>query len=206
VQLSSRNVNQLFDKRFRQQRYTESRLIESAFFIGYIMEMNTKDKTKPCFSCGAECPDIDGPAHRYMKSSSGCWSVYGEILAREYNDQNYFSVHHLTVDTFALQHPGETDVQSINSVTIHLLSLYYLLEKRCTESEAQVLKQKAANNKDKFVYLKRPQSLGKITVADVIKATNHNEHQEFVKAWAQSTWEAWSEHHAKIRALSADLN
>lgn len=43
-------------------------------------------KKNTCFSCGGLFPDIDGPTHRYMTSSAGCWSVYGEVLAREYSN------------------------------------------------------------------------------------------------------------------------
>ncbi len=37
-----------------------------------------------CFSCGALVPDIDGPVHRIVDSSAGCWAIFGEVLAREY--------------------------------------------------------------------------------------------------------------------------
>ena len=78
--------------------------------------MSPDAKTCGCLSCGGVFPDIDGPVHRYMKSSPGCWAVYGEVLAREYEDPYFFEVHRLTVDAYAVQHPGSTDRQSIQSV------------------------------------------------------------------------------------------
>ncbi len=73
-----------------------------------------------CFSCGALAPDIDGPVHRYMDSSPGCWALFGEVLAREYSDYNYASHHRLTVDAYAVQHPGKPSPPSIGSVAVHL--------------------------------------------------------------------------------------
>lgn len=51
-----------------------------------------------CFSCGAMVEDIDGPVHRYMASSPGCWAAYGIVLAREYSDVMFARNHRLTVD------------------------------------------------------------------------------------------------------------
>jgi hypothetical protein len=42
--------------------------------------------------------------------------VYGEMLAREYGDPAYFRVHQLTVDTYAVQHPGPRERRAIQSV------------------------------------------------------------------------------------------
>ena len=39
-----------------------------------------------CFSCGAEVPKSDGPVHKYIDSSPGCWAAFGEVLARECSD------------------------------------------------------------------------------------------------------------------------
>jgi len=54
----------------------------------------------------------DGPAHAYMLSSPGCWAAYGELLAREYSDSAYRRLHRLSVDAYALQHPGIDTPQS----------------------------------------------------------------------------------------------
>lgn len=42
-----------------------------------------------CIGCGAMFADQEGPTHRYMESSPGCWAVYGEVVAREYSDLSY---------------------------------------------------------------------------------------------------------------------
>jgi hypothetical protein len=40
------------------------------------------------------------------------------------------SVHRLTVDAYAAQHPGEPEARSIQSVWVHLAGLYLTLERR----------------------------------------------------------------------------
>jgi hypothetical protein len=40
----------------------------------------------PCLGCGGLFPDGDGPTHRHMESSRGCWAAFGELSAREYGD------------------------------------------------------------------------------------------------------------------------
>ncbi len=156
-------------------------------------------KTCTCFSCGGEYPDIEGAVHPYMKSSPGCWAVYGEVLAREYSNPDYFEVHRLTVDAYAVQHPGSTDRQSIQSIGVHLIRLCLFLEHGLTAENANDAMLEAGKYKHTFKWLEPPKSLGNITAADVYKAKNIEEHKSIVRAWAQSTWDAWSKHHDTIR-------
>src|SRR5258708_15611979 len=78
----------------------------------------------PCPGCGALFPLHDGPVHRYLESSPGCWAAYGDVLAREYSDPRYMAAHRLTVDAYAIQHPGQPSPQTIQSVAVHLIGLY----------------------------------------------------------------------------------
>ncbi len=83
-----------------------------------------------CVGCGAVFEDREGPTHRYLESSPGCWASYGEVLAREYSDfPAYGALHRLTVDTYAVQHPGRPSPQCIQSVALHLMSLCLVLER-----------------------------------------------------------------------------
>ena len=90
------------------------------------MEVNLR----PCVGCGALVPEIEGPTHRYLGASPGCWAVYGEVLEKEYGDYlRYAPVHRLTVDAYAAQHPGVPSPQSIQSVAVHLIRLHLVLER-----------------------------------------------------------------------------
>jgi hypothetical protein len=88
-------------------------------------------------------PESDGPVHRYMESSPGCWAAFGEVLAREYSDFNYARMHRLTVDSYAVQHPGQPSPQSIQSVALHLISLSLVLQHAVPMHEATAVLQES---------------------------------------------------------------
>ena len=66
-----------------------------------------------CPGCGARVRDFDGATHAYIGAVAGCWELFGEVLAREYEQPAYFAVHHLTVDAYAVQHPGTPSPRTI---------------------------------------------------------------------------------------------
>ena len=109
-----------------------------------------------CIGCGGQFPEIDGPTHRYMESSPGCWACYGEVLAREYTDFQYQKVHRLTVDAYAVQHPGQPSPQSIQSVALHLISLCAIFEADVQMNEATKIIAQAAERKERFEWLAPP--------------------------------------------------
>ena len=135
-----------------------------------------------------------------MDSSPGCWATYGEILARAYGDASYGDVHRLAVDAYAVQHPGSTSRQSIQSVGVHLLRLCLFLESDLAPANANAAMLEAGKHKHSFTWLEPPSSLGTITAADVAKTTSVDEHKAVVRAWAESTWNAWSMHHDTVRS------
>jgi hypothetical protein len=164
-------------------------------------------KIVTCAGCGGFFPDIDGPVHRYMESSPGCWATFGEILAREYSDPTYREVHRLTVDAYAAQHPGTPSRQSIQSVGVHLIRLCLFLEHGLMEENANNIMLKAAKRKGAFFWLEPPASLGQLTIADVVKTRTSQEHKNAVKAWSQSVWKAWRPHHDTIKMwLSQEIS
>lgn len=155
----------------------------------------------PCIGCGALVPDMDGPTFPYPDAASpGCWAVFGEILAREYGEYRYPDCHRLTVDAYAVQHPGRPTPQTIQSVTVHLVSLCLVIEKKYTSTHATKLMASAVKKfKHEFIWLEPPAALGKITVLDVVRTQDLAAHTRQVELWANSAWEAWAKHHAVIQ-------
>lgn len=152
----------------------------------------------PCPGCGGLFEEREGPTHRYMLSSPACWAVYGEVLAREYGDPAYGRVHRLSVDAYAVQHPGVPSPQSIQSVAVHLIRLCLLLDRDVDLQRANDVIKAAAESAEYYVWLAPPPSRGAITVADVHQARDADEHEKRVRQWASSAWTAWSTHHATI--------
>src|SRR5919108_6560139 len=139
------------------------------------------EKLIPCFSCGALVPDVEGPTHKYVLSSPGCWAAYGTILARDYGEYNYPSVHRLVVDAYAVQHPGKPMRQAIQSVAVHLVGLYLSLEKDMDAKQVTQAIGRATKFSDKFVWLDPPKSLASMTVADVVGTKTLEEYDRLGK-------------------------
>lgn len=161
--------------------------------------MTEENQLVPCVGCAGMFPDIEGATHRYIESSPGCWACYGEVLAREYSDYRYARVHQLTVDAYAVQHPGTPSPQSIQSVTLHLVSLCAILENDIKVSRASKLIKKLTRYKDRFRWITPPSSMGTMTVKDVHNAGDAEEHLFLVRKWAETAWSAWSDHHPVVR-------
>jgi hypothetical protein len=157
-----------------------------------------------CMWCKGWFSDEDGPTHAYMESIPGCWAAYGRVLAREYEDQRYFAIHRLTVDAYAVQHPGKPGRQSIQSVGVHLVRLCLFFERGLAPDNANAAMLAAARHKAGYIWLEPPASLGSLTVADVSAAAGVDEHVSAVRSWASQMWQVWSPHHAKVRSW-ADL-
>ena len=154
---------------------------------------------KECAGCLGLFPDISGPTHRYMESTAGCWAAFGEVLAREYSDPGYFEVHRLSVDAYAVQHPGHPSRQSIQSVGVHLVRLCLFFEHGLTAEKANEAMLAAAKAKHNFLWLEPPSSIGAITVADVAQTQTREDHNQIVRNWALSAWQAWAAHHDTVR-------
>lgn len=146
---------------------------------------------------------MDAPTHRYIGASPGCWALFGEVLAREYSDFRYGRVHRLTVDAYTAQHPGAPSAQSIQSVNLHLLGLHAVFERGVSLPEATQVLQRAAQHKREFVWLNPPPSLGTLTVRDVHAAKAPAEHEQRVRQWARSVWQAWAPYHEIVNRWAA---
>lgn len=164
------------------------------------------DSLIKCYGCGALIEDTKGATHEYIGAVAGCWAVFGEILAKEFDNPSYFyPAHRLTVDTYAVQHPGVPGRKSVQSVNVHLVGLYLSLEKEFDVQKTPKIMSALTKNAEKFVWLTPPAPNGTITVLDVVKAETAGEHREIVKNWAINVWNAWQEHHQKIKQIAAEF-
>lgn len=156
-----------------------------------------------CGGCGELFPVIDGPTHPYILSSPGCWAAYGELLAREYQDPEYMKVHRLTVDAYAVQHPGVDTPQARNSVGIHLSRLCLILERGWSIDRANSAMAAITAKKHDYQWLTPPDSLGPVSVRQILSARTAQEHAAAVEQWARAVWSAWTPHHPVVRAWCA---
>lgn len=151
-----------------------------------------------CVWCGLKTKIIDGPVHPYLESSAGCWAKYGELLAREYENYEYMQVHSLTVDAYALQHPGRESRQTIQSVNIHLASLYSYFVLGYPLGQLANIKSKFSEQKKLYEWLDPPKTLTRINVSDVLEANNASQHRKKVLNWSEYVFGEWEDYHSKI--------
>jgi Family of unknown function (DUF5946) len=170
------------------------------------MTIRTEIQRVKCYGCGALVDNIVGQPHKYIGATQGCWNLYGQILAKEYGEYNYPELtHRLTVDTYAIQHPGQPGRQSIQSVNVHLLSLYFVFVKNLSGKEATQKMGEILAKEPKFDWLEPPIPNGQITVIDILTATNQEEHEKKVREWAENVWDCWySKHGQAIEKLVND--
>jgi hypothetical protein len=153
----------------------------------------------PCPGCGVVLAAYDGPIHPYIGSSPACWALYGELLAHEYADLGYPQCHRLTVDAYAVQHPGTREQRSILSVGTHLSGLYLVLERGLDGPAATALKNRVVATDPAFKWLNPPATDGALTSEDVLEMRSEMPHCDAIEAWARSVWETWELHHATVR-------
>ncbi|WP_419162525.1 DUF5946 family protein [Candidatus Palauibacter sp.] len=166
--------------------------------------MTPAAEIEPCRGCGALVPRVEGATHRYLDASPGCWETLGRVLAKEFSRRAYFQVHALTVDAYAVQHPGTPSPQTIQSVAVHLIALYAMLELGWpADRSSEVRKEAKRGLADAFAWLDPPQNLGAVTVVDVAAAASAADHQERVRKWARSAWDAWAAHHETVRGWAS---
>ncbi len=135
-----------------------------------------------------------------MASSPACFAAFTRILAAEYSDPALMDVHRLTVDTYAVQHPGDPrDRRCVQSVGLHLARLCLQLSEELASEAANRAMLVLGRAKAELVPLAPPARF-RVRASDVAPHAGTPAHAGRVRDWAVATWEDWSAHHAYIRA------
>lgn len=161
--------------------------------------------TEPCWGCGARyLPHETDETHPYIGASPACWATFGEVLAREFESPAYGRMHRHSVDVYAVQHPGHDDRRERQSVALHLIAICQWLEHDVTDvARLNEITQRLANEDRDWPWLTPPESYP-MTVGDLLVARSGDEHASLVRRWAETTWEAWSAHHATVGAWARE--
>lgn len=157
-----------------------------------------------CRGCGATFEQVDGPVHEYMYSSPACFAAFNSLLVAEYSSRDLKEVHRLTVDSWAVQHPGAgKERRAIQSVGLHLARLFLQLRSPRPPAETNAVMLDFSRYKSTLKYLTPPRVFS-VTVADVALFAGSPSHAERVRFWAEATWGDWSAHHDYIRQWVSD--
>jgi len=163
---------------------------------------------EPCEGCGGLGVAVDGPTHPYMRSSPECWQAYGELAALLHRLPADDAARHHHVDAYAVQHPGqaEQDRRQRQSVAVHLVSLCLLLEhgqppgsaaRRRGRTSATVLPRLGLPD---WPYLAPPAGPAAVTAIDVLAVTRTPDGPLLARAWLETAWAAWQDHHSAVRS------
>lgn len=159
-----------------------------------------------CDGCGAWVAVSDGPTHEYIGASPGCWSIYMDVLGREYGPYGFPECHRLTVDAYAVQHPGIPSRRSTQSVAAHLIALHLVLDRSVRPRAVTAHLRSIVHNAGRFVWLEPPSFTGTLSILDVAAANDLAAHERVVWRWAASVWAAWAPHHAAVREWAAGIS
>lgn len=156
---------------------------------------------RQCPGCGLAMPVSAWAAYEgFYHTSPECWSVYAEVLGREYRDPVLLGgIHSLTVDSYAVQHGGGS--QPDESVGIHLAGLYLVLDRGITPRCIPLLQGRLAELVERWPHFRVPRVGARRTIFDVAVCRSNDEYMRAVRAWASEVWESWSEHHPRIGRL-----
>lgn len=153
-----------------------------------------------CPGCGALLPRSSGPTHRYIGASPACWGIFTALAnaGKPPLAPDPFTL--LLTDAYAVQHPGTPSEQAIQSVAVHLLTLYGVLVRDLPPGQALWLRKRALRGKrdtrrERFYWLEPPAFAGSITVADIVQATTPATRTAQAKRYINSTWETWASVH-----------
>ena len=158
-----------------------------------------------CVGCGGLVPDIDGPIHRYMTASPGCWQAYTELMAGGLPPSPASG---LAVDAYAVTHPGVAGPQSTPSVWIHLVTLCCTLERGWPIERAVFLRRMGADSFRGWPWLDRPARMGDVTAIDIsgaLRAGDGAAAAELTRRWVHGAWAAWHSHHPAVRSRAKEL-
>jgi hypothetical protein len=106
----------------------------------------------PCPGCGALFPPFDGPTHRYVGASAGCWALFSWALVSAGTDAVGLAaqsripdrpvpvpalsdtppIDMLCGDAYGVQHHGNDSPQAIQSVAGHLLNIHGIISGKTT--------------------------------------------------------------------------
>jgi hypothetical protein len=173
---------------------------------------------EPCPGCGALFPRIDGPTHPYIGASAGCWALFTPVAAGAVPDPQLVEqsavprrsmdvtphaaapgLSALLADAYAAQHHGEDSSQAIQSVAVHLLTMYGVLRGRVAPEHAQWPRRRGLRRRGVFHKLTPPPVGAALTVRHLFPGGGVDE-PITVADYVASVFAAWEQQHGALLA------
>lgn len=169
-----------------------------------------------CPGCGALYPPMpEAATHRYIGAAAGCWALYTPLTAGQAVDsalvaasqippapesQNRLGaptvpgVAALFVDAYAAQHHGDGSPPAVQSVAVHLLTLYGVFEANALPEQALWLRRRATRKRGVYHQLAPPPLGHALTIRHLFPGGGVEEPRS-VADYVQSVYAIWAAHH-----------
>ncbi len=157
---------------------------------------------EPCPGCRDLLPAVDGARHAYVGASSACWTRFAEWSSLPAQPPTTW-LRRLATDAYMVQHPGVPERRAIQSVGLHLVGLYLVLEGGLPVADLSATLQRVMRRPPAWRGLDPPVPIGSTTIGDVIAARQAGREAPAVEAFVRGVWDAWAPHLEVIARWSA---
>lgn len=158
-----------------------------------------------CPDCKAWLPAVEGATHRYVGASPACWAMFSALVNAGEPPLAPHPLTGLLLDAYMAQHPGQPSPQAIQSVAVHLLALYGVLEAGVAPEQAlwirlRAVRGAAADRHARFAWLTPPDFSGSLTLTDIVAGATPQARTERAIAYIQAVWQLWASLHRRTIA------
>jgi hypothetical protein len=108
-------------------------------------------------------------------------------------------IHQHLVDAYGAQHVRQT--KSTIGAAFALAGLYLAVERGFTGRQVQTMHMQMARRSKQWPRFDPPETVGPLTVADVLSLEPGPRRDEKLMEWCAGVWRAWSSQHSRVRAM-----
>lgn len=159
---------------------------------------------EPCPGCGEPLSPIDGAIHAYVGASSACWTRFAEINASLPSGGT--PLRRLVTDAYMVQHPGASERRAIQSVGLHLVALYLVLDRGLPPADLSATLRRVLARPPLWHWLAPPVPNGTLTIGDVGAAASggNGAVAAVIDAYVSGAWAAWRAYHGVVAGWARD--
>jgi hypothetical protein len=149
-------------------------------------------------------PVVDGATHPYVGASSACWTRFTEVNASL--PAALSPLRRLVTDAYMVQHPGVPERRAIQSVGLHLVALFLVLERGLPPARLSATLQQLLARPPDWRWLDPPVPNGHLTIGSLEAALAERASglADAVDAYVRGAWDAWTPHHALVAAWAGE--
>lgn len=128
---------------------------------------------------------------------------YHELSFYTWSHEGKEFIHQHIVDAFLAQSADSST--KVITLFFSLAGLYLFIEKNYTGRQVQLAHLEMASKTKDYIKIPLPDHRGDITVSEVLAATPGVERDEMIHQWCIAVWQAYSDQHDQVIALTEKL-